>query len=83
MQSKKGQGISLNVIIIAVIALLVLAIVSFLLFKYTGNTSDSLDSCVDMGGNADEDGCVEQCSGINLGSQYCETDGEVCCKELG
>lgn len=87
IDNKKGQGLSMNTIIIAVLALLVLAVLTFALFRYVGSTTNSLDSCVDKGGNVGSDGCtsLQDCNsrnGINLGSQFCDGN-DVCCKVMG
>ncbi|MFT4326461.1 MAG: hypothetical protein ACMXYK_03085, partial [Candidatus Woesearchaeota archaeon] len=56
---KKGQGLSLNTIVIAAIVVLVLIVLSFILVRYVGNFSDDIDNCrVQQGICVDEfDGC--------------------------
>lgn len=49
MRSKKAQGLSMNVIIIAAIALLVLVILAVLLFQATGRTAEGT-SCTSLQG---------------------------------
>jgi len=53
---KKAQGISLNAIIIAAIAMLVLVIVSIIFVGRMGKTRESVDSCEINGGS-----CLEEC----------------------
>ncbi|MBN1386371.1 hypothetical protein JW968_05360 [Candidatus Woesearchaeota archaeon] len=47
---KKGQGISLNVIVIAAIALLVLVILSIIFLGRMGQTGQQLNDCENKGG---------------------------------
>jgi len=80
-KSKKGQGISINVIIIAAIALLVLVILSVLLLRGGGQLADGT-AC--SGGQ-----CAGSCSDIGGGTHIinptgtCPNEGEVCCIPLG
>lgn len=55
---KKAQGISLNVIIIAAIALLVLVILSIIFIGRMGRTREEVDKCETNGGI-----CKEECTG--------------------
>jgi hypothetical protein len=41
----KAQGLSLNVVIIAVLAILVLAVLAFILIRNSGNFSDGVATC--------------------------------------
>jgi len=77
--NRKGQGISINVIIIAAIALLVLVILAVLLIRSGG---DLVVDCVDTQGT-----CADTCS--DLGGDYiadrskkCSTEGTICCIPL-
>lgn len=56
--SKKAQGISLNVIIIAAIALLVLVILSIIFIGRMGRTREEIDKCQTQGGV-----CKDLCAG--------------------
>jgi hypothetical protein len=47
---RKGQGMPLNVIIIAVICLLVLIVIIFIFTGKTGQFKKGVDSCVSRGG---------------------------------
>jgi|FLOH01.1.fsa_nt_gi hypothetical protein len=85
MINKKAQGISINTIIIAAIALLVLVILSVLLLRGGGNIVDGT-ACEGVGGT-----CASSCSDLSTGTNIftrhttamCETDGDVCCVTLG
>jgi hypothetical protein len=41
----KAQGLSLNVVIIAVLAILVLAVLAFILIRNSGNFSEGVATC--------------------------------------
>ncbi|MFH1850347.1 MAG: hypothetical protein ABH879_09300 [archaeon] len=58
--SKRGQGISLNVIIIAAIALLVLVILSIIFIGRMGGWRTQLDDCAQNGGK-----CID--AGVSCG----------------
>ncbi|MFC2135441.1 hypothetical protein ACFLTH_12580 [Bacteroidota bacterium] len=81
MLNKKGQGISINVIIIAAIALLVLVILAVLLLRGGSNLAEGT-SCSGVGGQ-----CVPVCGDLNIdGSIYikhptaeCPLEGDSCC----
>lgn len=54
---KKSQGLSINVIIIAVIALVVLVVIIAIFTGTIGKTAKNIGSCVDKGGDcADKEG---------------------------
>ena len=57
--NKKGQGISINVIIIAAIALLVLVILAVLVLRGGKDMQDKTSSCLSQGGICREGGCNE------------------------
>ncbi|MBI1970786.1 hypothetical protein HYS47_03495 [Candidatus Woesearchaeota archaeon] len=80
-QNKKAQGMSLNVVIIAALALLVLVILSIILVGRIGKTRQATEACVNQGGT-----CVESvfaCQGSNsrVVSEYACPNEElpVCC----
>ncbi len=77
---KKGQGIGMNTIIIAAIALLVLVIISVLVLN-TGETVVEGQSCSALGGTCKEacDGSLEQHN--PTGDQSCEED-TICCTSV-
>lgn len=74
---KRGE-ISMEVIIIAAIALLVLVILSFLLLR---NTDPYTDQCSTVGGT-----CLDDCSempGTIPSVNQCPGEGMRCCVPLG
>lgn len=81
---KRGE-ISMEVIIIAAVALLVLVILSVLLIR-SGVLFGEGTSCAGVGGQ-----CADDCSGYTddqgrpyvRGLNSCPNDGEVCCVPLG
>jgi len=81
----KGQGISINVIIIAAIALLVLVILAVLLLR-SGSNVASGTACSGVGGQ-----CAPSCSDLSQGTTIytphptaaCPNEGEQCCIVLG
>ncbi|MFH1770451.1 MAG: hypothetical protein ABH828_02740 [archaeon] len=85
MLNKKGQGISINVIIIAAIALLVLVILSVLLLRGGGTIVEGT-SCLGVGGQ-----CEANCGDISTGTETygrhstaaCDDPAEVCCVKIG
>ncbi len=75
MFTKKGQGISINVIIIAAIALLVLVILAVLLLR---SGSNLVVDCQEAGGV-----CADSCGDLDgLYTPYkanCVDETEICC----
>lgn len=78
---KKGQGLSMNVIIIAAIALLVLVILAVLILRAGRDVTEGT-SCESLGGR-----CAEECE--DLGSDYfrdrsgnCMNEDQICCRTL-
>jgi len=80
MKSKKAQGLSINVLIIALIALVVLAVVIFILFGGVSKFQTGLKDCKSKGGP--DAHCEKLDKGCNEGEisfpGICEK-GEVCC----
>ncbi|MAE13018.1 hypothetical protein CMO92_00495 [Candidatus Woesearchaeota archaeon] len=78
--NKKGQGISMNVIIIAAIALLVLVILAVLLLRAGGNVATGTN-CQGVGGDCDQGDTCD--SGyIKDITKGCENENP-CCIPLG
>jgi hypothetical protein len=84
-QHKKGDGLSLNVIVMAVIAVLVLAVLSFIFINNIQQTDQGLKSCA-------SNQCVTSAS--QCGGEYpipvpqaCNdgggSEGNYCCVKLG
>ena len=79
---KKGQGLSMNVIIIAAIALLVLVIISVLVLRAGGNVNQST-GCTGIGGIC-VDSCDAQSGYIPDPTHGCGQDsGLTCCIKIG
>ena len=82
--NRKGQGISINVIIIAAIALLVLVILAVLIARSSGNLSDSGKS-ITKGGTCKKVGSTGVCTQTDSkylgGADLCSSD-EVCCSPV-
>ena len=82
---KKGQGMSINVIIIAVLALLVLVVLAFIFTGKIGKFSSATANCESISGNTCDYSCssgyVEDNSRSCLDSDN-EPTGEVCCIPL-
>jgi flagellar basal body-associated protein FliL len=84
---KKAQGLSLNVVIIAVLLLIVLAVVIFVFFKGTSTFTKGISTCdcvVDKNECDDEDSAGKTIIAV---PNSCETinnvDGNYCCTPLG
>jgi hypothetical protein len=80
--NKKGQGLSVNVIIVAVLALLVLVVIAFIFTGKLGKFSAATADCEAIKGNqcdfSCENGYIEDGTRGCFDSDYEET-GEVCC----
>jgi len=83
----KKAELSLNIIVMAVIALLILIILVFITLRGTGNFSEGVNSC------PTGDYCAQQDSECDIGIRYdvaiprsCETEGgakgNYCCRKL-
>lgn len=70
--SKKGQGMSMNVIIIAALALMVLVVIGVVFMSKTINFRKQTDTCSANGGV-----CIDKTIGCNADNYEKETTG-VC-----
>ncbi|HIG96668.1 TPA: hypothetical protein HA249_07355 [Candidatus Woesearchaeota archaeon] len=80
---KKAQGISINVIVIAALALLVLVVLAMIFTGKLGGWTKAQNECSSNGGMCVGD--ASQCTGENaqVMSRYtCPNAGEVCCLTL-
>ena len=75
---KKGQGISMNVIIVAAIALVVLVILVFLLLD-SGEKTSKATGCEGTGGICDSGECPEGYGHNSALDKDCEGSGSWCC----
>lgn len=77
---KKAQGISINVIIIAAIALLVLVILAILVLRGGSNVKEGTESCMVKGGICKD---MYDCDNSNDWLDgVCDVDGQVCCRVI-
>mgnify|MGYP001173580196 CR=1 FL=1 len=74
--NKKAQGISMNVIIIAAIALLVLVVLSVVFMGRMGIFSSGSADCGNQGGT-----CLDECGPGQkaFSGATCEADDQDCC----
>ncbi len=79
---KKGQGMSVNVIIIAALALLVLVILAVVFLGRMNIFGTQTNSCTSQGGKCFGEGsCGEGYT--PLSNLKCTNAGEVCCTQTG
>lgn len=78
--NKKGD-ISMNMIIMAIIALLVLAVVAYLIFQSGGDIEDA-KSCTNLGGTCVPGDTCTDTNPIRNPAGSCEPNN-VCCTSLG
>ena len=81
MLNRKSQGMPINTIIIAVIALAVLVV---LIFVFTGKIkifSSTIESCEAQGGGCDPDGQCDQ-NQVKQSNAKCTQSGAVCCIQI-
>jgi len=86
-KNKKAQGISLNVIIIAAIALLVLVILSVVFIGRTKNFTQGVADCRANGGEVKQEAQCDAGSGYTILPQINAdnpdtTEKEVCCVKI-
>lgn len=74
MASKKAQGLPLNVIIIAIILLIVMAVVIYIFVGGATDFDKGLKNCESKGGV-----CKAQCSEGEAGIPSICAEGELCC----
>lgn len=88
---KKGQGISLNVVIIAAIALIVMVVLIMVFTGKIGTFTKETASCDSQGGSCVSD--IDGCEGDfekKMAKYICDEDGDgepdddlVCCLSVG
>ena len=74
---KKGQGMSINVIIIAVLALLVLVVLAFIFTGKIGQFATTTANCESISGNVCESDCAY------LDGSYVQDNSRVCLDDDG
>ncbi len=78
--NKKAQGLSMNIIIIAAIALIVLVVLAVIFIGKAKSFSGSVGDCKQKGGD-----CIpedEACDGPVLGKMDCPEERPVCCMNV-
>jgi hypothetical protein len=78
---KKGD-ISMNMIIMAIIALLVLAIVAFLIFRAGGDVEEA-KSCQILGGDCQSGNACDDDFPVRSPGGTCSEPEQFCCVKLG
>lgn len=75
MKSKKGQGLSVSMIILIVLGLIILGVLVFMIAGKVRQFGTSTNDCVEKRGE-----CVPpaECGGSIIGQMDCE-EGEICC----
>jgi len=79
IKKRKGQGLSLNVVILAILALVVLIVLVSIFSKQTGKSVNILESCAGRGGECRSNGCLD--GEFKLGTVEC-SDKKICCVNL-
>lgn len=82
---KKAQGISMNVIIIAALALLVLVVLSIIFLGRTSQWSSQTADCVSNGGSCEGAASCTAANGLQHYAPWdakCAENGEICCIKL-
>ncbi len=83
----KGQGMSINVIVIAALALTVLVVLSFLLISRATNVNTETKSCENAGGVCTSRGIgvspQAACGSKRVLSNECATRDQTCCLNIG
>jgi hypothetical protein len=77
---KKAQGLPINTIILAILAIAVLFIILFLVVRKGGEFAQATSNCESLGGKCISGGCSSLPSGIPV-SGNCP-QGQSCCREL-
>jgi hypothetical protein len=77
--NKKGQGLSFNVIILAILGLIVLVVIVSIFAKQSGKSINALESCTGRGGE-----CKSGCNSNEFvaGNVECADEDDVCCVKI-
>ena len=85
LDMKKAQGISLNAIIIATLALLVLVVLAMIFTGRIGIFTKETKNCGTLGNNARCVADASECAGSDqkvMNSYTCPTDTSICCLNI-
>lgn len=77
--SSKGQGLSLNTIIIAILVVLVLVVLVAVFVGRIGNTEEQLQSCGAYGGQCSDDACGGSFTDVD--AKGCGTNQKCCVRK--
>jgi hypothetical protein len=77
---KRGQGLSLNMIIIAAISLVVLFVVISIFTGQTKQSVKTLESCPGKGGQCKPDSCSN--GELKITNAKCDSDNDICCIKI-
>jgi hypothetical protein len=81
MKQKKGQGLPVNVIIIAVVGLVVLFVLIAIFVKFSGSAQDNLGDCKNKGGVC-RDSCVPDKEVKVFLPGGCKETNNICCVKV-
>lgn len=79
---KKAQGMPMNLIVVAAIAIIVMVVLIAIFWGKITDFTSSTSSCIEKKGNCE---VAQNCDGSIIGQMDCD-DGQVCCitfKEAG
>ena len=79
IKGRKAQGLPINTIIIAILAIAVLFVILFVFFRKGGEFTQATSDCVAQGGTCVSGGC--SVDSIRVMTGRC-ADGSVCCRTL-
>ena len=80
--NKKAQGMPINVIIIAALALIVLFVLIYIFTSQSGKTVSTLESCAGVGGRCTEEGRMCLDNEVEKTNSKCPKDTQKCCIKL-
>ena len=78
VKKRKGQGLSFNVIILAILALIVLVVLITIFSKQSGESISTLESCAGRNGDCE---VAKECDSneFQLKNAKCPNENEICC----
>ncbi len=79
MKHKKGQGISINVLIIALVALIVLIVIIAIFTGKIRGVNTGLQDCMTKGGKCEKSEDCPPGSSEVIGVSSCPNEDEKCC----
>jgi hypothetical protein len=83
MNNKKAQGMSINMIVVAAIALLVMVILIAIFSSQMGDFGEQKDNCIAQGGACTPPQTDRRCASgeVRINAECSGTD--ICCVKLG